>query len=386
MSEPRVLIAGAGIAGLTLASALRLIGAEVVVAERRERFDPVASGIFITGNGLAMLERIGALDAAMARGFPSRDDLMEVYDDAGTHITTVTYPRVGGPHIPATVGMRRSHLQDVLETRARELDVEMRLGTTVTELHDVPGRGTQVIFPDGCVDVFDLVVGADGIRSQVRGHLFVAREPRPSGFGVWRVVCPRPPDLDIKIMMISDGPRLGIMPISDDELYLFGVSREPADARYAPTTWRDGMLRRFGRFQRFAPELFAQGGAWHFTQVEEVDAEHPWSRGTTVLIGDAAHATTPFLAQGASMAMEDAVVLAEMVAATEPPAFPRMLEDFRARRLPRVAFVQHRSAAMGNEWEGWGEAEGLGSATADDLPATMQRAVDDVSEVLATPV
>ncbi len=382
--DDRILVQGAGIAGLTMAIRLRQLGHAPVVVEQRDGWAPAASGIFVNSNGLAMLERLGVLDAMLAEGQTTKDDAMEVHGPEGERLATVVYPRVGGGHIPSMIGIRRTRLQDILAARAMELETDIRFGTSMAGFQQSPERpdAVAVTLTDGSHDEYDLVVGADGIMSDVRRTLFPARAPRHSGFGVWRVVCPRPPGLDHKLMFVGAGPRIGVMPISEDEVYAFGTTRESPEARYHPAAFAEIMTARFSGYRHILPDLLASGLAWHFTQVEEVEPVTPWSSGSVVIIGDAAHATTPFMAQGAAMAMEDGVVLAEMVACRGQPMIA-LLAEFERRRTPRVSFVQERSLAVARDWDD-AESRTHGGAPAS-VEAEMQAAVDELYEVLATP-
>src|SRR5690606_7971083 len=115
---------------------------------------------------------------------------------------------------------------------------------------------------DGSTHEYDLVVGADGIRSQLRDMLYPQVRPRNTGFGVWRSVHDRPADLDVKVMMMGIGKRLGIMPISDDKLYIFGTVPEPEEHWYPREDWPAIMREKFAEFdgpvRRFLDEVSSQ--------------------------------------------------------------------------------------------------------------------------------
>jgi 2-polyprenyl-6-methoxyphenol hydroxylase-like FAD-dependent oxidoreductase len=237
----------------------------------------------------------------------------------------------------------------VLAARLGALGVEIRLATTVAAI-DAPGDAAHadIRFSDGTQQRFDLVVGADGIRSQVREAVAGALVPRYTGFGVWRSVHERPRDMNAKVMMMGVGKRLGIMPIGDDRLYLFGTVSEPAGRWYPKESWPERMRERFAEFAGPARPFLAQLGAHSevlYTAVEEVQAPLPWHAGRVLLIGDAAHASTPFMGQGGAMAVEDAVVLADMLAAHG--ISQAVLRAFGERRFPVCRFVQDASRKVG---------------------------------------
>jgi 2-polyprenyl-6-methoxyphenol hydroxylase-like FAD-dependent oxidoreductase len=173
-------------------------------------------------------------------------------------------------------------------------------------------------------------------------------EPVDTGFGVWRSIHRRPAHLVDKIMMMGVGKRLGIMPISDDQLYVYATTNEPGHPVYDPATLHQTMREKFADFggpaRAFLDDLRDPSQAF-YTVVEEVRLPLPWSRGRVTLIGDAAHASTPFMGQGGAMAMEDSIVLAEMLAQDADVA--QTLTAFGARRQPKCQFVQEASRRVG---------------------------------------
>ncbi|OYY06446.1 MAG: monooxygenase, partial [Rhizobiales bacterium 35-68-8] len=265
----------------------------------------------------------------------------------GGPILTV-YPGIGDD-IPAIVGMRRVELHRALAASLDKLNVDIRLGVTVTAIDDSqPAVPVTVTLSDGSNLTCDAVIGADGIRSQIRAQLFGAIEPTYTGFGVWRSTHAKPASIDTKIMMMGVGTRLGIMPISRDELYMFGTTREPGKPHYPRDQWASVMKAKFADFKGPAAPLLAEivrPEQVYYTSVEEVHLPLPWSRGRVGLIGDAAHSSSPFMGQGGAMALEDAVLLAEMLDGADDVA--ATLTAFGTRRFGRCKFVQDASRQVG---------------------------------------
>lgn len=344
----RVVIVGGGIAGSALSIALARRHIPVTLIERESRWAPASSGIFIYCNGLLALDQLAVLDDICASGWVSPDGGNLYLSEDGSTITHTVYPR-GNARVPAIVGMRRVELHRVLASAVEQLGVDIRLGVTITAIDDAdPRRPVTLTLSDGTTLTADVLVGADGIRSQIRTHLFGAIEPVYTGFGVWRSTHAKPAGIDTKIMMMGTGTRLGIMPTSRDELYMFGTTREPGKPFYPRETWAAEMRRKFAAFAGPAAALLAEiddAKNVFYTSVEEVHLPLPWNRGRVLLIGDAAHSSSPFMGQGGAMALEDGVILADMLdGATDLPV---VLEQFCARRFERCKFVQDASRRVG---------------------------------------
>ncbi len=344
-----VAIVGGGIAGCTLAILLAERGVAVTLIERQQRWQFHGSGIFVYSNGLAALQTIGVLPAILASGFAIPRGRNIYYDHQGVPITETFYPSVPGTALAPILGIRRAELHRILLERMQALDVQVRLASTVLSIDDQAGNdAVQLRLADGSTLQSSLVVGADGVRSQLRSMLFGAVEPVDTGFGVWRSIHRRPAHLVDKIMMMGVGKRLGIMPISDDQLYVYATTNEPGHPVYDTATLNQTMRTKFTEFggpaQEFLDDLRNPVQAF-YTVVEEVRLPLPWSRGRVALIGDAAHASTPFMGQGGAMAMEDSIVLVEMLAQGRDVA--QTLVDFGRQRQPKCAFVQEASRRVG---------------------------------------
>ena len=350
MSNARhILVVGAGIAGSAAAIALASTGIRVTLVEKQAIWRFQSSGIFVYGNGLEALRALGVLPQMLEAGFAIPDGRNTYLDHHGAPITDTFYPSPGAG-IPPILGIKRAEMHRVLASRLAGLGVDTRLDTSVAHIH-APTAAAQagVRFSDGSEQFFDLVIGADGIRSQVRQLLWPTVQPRYTGFGVWRSVHARPPELDKKIMLMGVGKRLGIMPISHDRLYLFGTVVEPAGSWFPRERWHEFMAERFAEFAGPARpflDTLSPASEVLYTAVEEVALPQPWHQGRVLLIGDAAHASTPFMGQGGAMAIEDGVLLARMLDGNHEP-LEAVLQQFARRRFPLCSFVQEASRRVG---------------------------------------
>lgn len=369
-----ILIVGGGIAGCCAAIALTQIGHRVRIVEKQDAWRFQSSGIFVYANGLESLDKLGLLEDILAAGFSVPGGRNIYYDHMGDPIVETHYPTAKSGRIPAILGIKRAEMHRVMAARVAALGVPVQLGTTVTALDDGPEGISATLF-DGSVAQADLVIAADGVRSATRALVGIDAVPRYTGFGVWRAVHRRPPELTDKIMMMGHAKRFGIMPISDDLLYTFGTVSEPRDVHYPPSDWPRLMAERFAEFVGPAALFLAELGGESevlYTAVEEIVLPLPWHRGRVQLIGDAAHASTPFMGQGGAMAMQDAIVLAEAITAHE--TLEEALTAFGLARFPVCAFVQDASRAVGEA----GAKETLGGAAARNLEMrrTAQAKVD----------
>jgi 2-polyprenyl-6-methoxyphenol hydroxylase-like FAD-dependent oxidoreductase len=347
-SSRKVLVVGGGIAGLTLSVALRRRGIAVDVVELQPRWDILGVGISLTGPTLRALAGIGLLDRCVKVAFGF--DRIVLADAAGREVGTLAMPRLAGPDYPATVAIARSALHDVLIRAAQELGASVTLGATVAAL-DQRGDAVAVEFSNGTRAAYDLVVGCDGIHSTVR-RLAFDQVPDASftGLAVWRATMPRPAAIDCMRVFYGRNTKAGVNPHSRDEMFLFLV-QPIADDRRPPADELPRVLR--GELDEFGGEVMAYVRD-HVTDPRRIDYRPmnafllpaPWHRGRVLVIGDAAHTTTPHLATGAGIAIEDAVVLAELLATGLP--VPELLDQFMARRFARCRLVVETAVRLGD--------------------------------------
>lgn len=345
--DRNILISGAGIAGLALAAALGQRGLRARVVEIKPAHSVYGVGIIQPGNALRALKSIGVLEACMAAGFPIDEFCMREAD--GRRIARINLMRIADPDLPAQNALPRPELHRILTQAAIDAGADIRLGTSIAEMEQQPDA-VEVRFSDGSEAIFDLVVGADGIRSATRRRIFgMSHEPAFTGHGVWRFATERPPELDHQCMYYGVGVKAGLVPLGARSMYLLLVSNEPDNPWMAEDRLHELLQERLVQFTGgFMPEVRARVRDPKdvlYQPIEEVILPNPWYRGRVLLIGDAAHASSPHIAQGASMAIEDAVVLAELLAGEG--AIPELLGRFMARRYERCRFVQETSRSVG---------------------------------------
>jgi 2-polyprenyl-6-methoxyphenol hydroxylase-like FAD-dependent oxidoreductase len=348
----RVLVVGGGPAGLSTGTVLgkRAIDAEIV--EINEELRPLGSGLTMTGATLRALRMVDehALDRCVEEGIGH--DALNFGNVEGAILNTVPMPPVAGPDKPGGFGIMRPIFWGLLAEAAQRAGTKLRLSTTVTAIEQ-SGDGVDVTFSDGSHGSYDLVVGADGLHSKVRELVFPdAPEPFFTGQTVWRAVVPRPTDMSDDIGMYY-GPRLkaGCNPISPTEMYVFVVENTPEVTRPPREQWPE-MIREllvdFGGIIGWARERMTDPAKIDRRPLHAILQPAPWYRGRVLLIGDAAHSTTPHLASGAGIAIEDAVVLGELL--DEHDSLHEALSSFMDRRFERCRLVVENSLQLG-EWE-----------------------------------
>lgn len=346
-AETKVLIVGGGIAGLTLAVALRRQGLAAEIVELQPQWNILGVGISLTGPTLRALKSIGLLDPCIAVSFGF--DRITFADAHGTQIGSLDMPRLNGPDYPATVAIGRPALHDVLLRAAEGSGARIRLGVTAASLTQRPD-GVDVAFSDGTRGAYDLVVGCDGIRSVVRDMVFDAvPEANFTGLAVWRATMQRPPEVDCMQMFFGPRTKAGVNPHSRDEMFLFLVQPIADDRRLPPDRLHlilQEQLADFdGAVMRYVRQSVTDPRRVDYRPMDAFLLPSPWHRGRVLVLGDAAHTTTPHLATGAGIAIEDAVVLAELLGADV--SLPAALDRFMTRRFERCRLVVETAVRLG---------------------------------------
>lgn len=343
MQNINTLIIGGGIGGLSAAIALRRHGHRVTVIERDPQWSVYGVGIIQQSNVVRAMEQLGVLDSFLGAAFGF--DFVEIFAPDGVKVARVPSPRLVEGR-PANVGIGRRALQKVLGDMTKALGAELRLGVTVERLDD-DGSKVAVSFSDGTSGSFDLVIGADGVYSQVRSMILPDAEmPTFTGQSVWRYNLPRPADLDA--LQVFNGPTgVGLVPMSKDTMYIYVTTPEPGNPRYP----RDDQARVMrSKLVNCAPAIQALGeritddDGVVYRPLEGMMVHGSWSKGRVCLLGDAVHATTPHLGQGAGMAIEDAIVLAEELERHEDTE--AALKAYRDRRYERCRYIVESSLAI----------------------------------------
>ena len=338
------IVIGAGIGGLAAATALARHGVAVTVIEQAAAIREVGAGLQVSPNGLAVLRALGLEKRLLTRGaVRGQAVVMQAYDRAGD------VARLDLLQLPAAqvyYFMHRADLIEVLRQAALEHNVSFEMGYTVQSV--APGETPTLTLTDGTTRRAELIVGADGIHSNARTALNGTDAAFFTGQVAWRATVPNTfGHGDVAMVTMGPGRHLVSYPLREGRLVNLVAVEERED--WAEEGWNHvddaaNLRAAFGGFGGMAGKMIAAVEAPTLWGLYRHPVAEVWQKGGVAMLGDAAHPTLPFLAQGANMALEDAWVLAEHVARGGVEALP----DYQTVRAPRVRRVI--KAAEGNAW------------------------------------
>lgn len=345
------LVVGAGIAGMTAAGELQRQGIDVELIEREP--EPVFRGIGIVllAPAVRSMHMLGLADACLERGFPQYES--ETRSADGRLIARTPMVGLLGNEYPPSIGIARAVFGEILRDRVLTAGVRLRCGLTVTAIAEA-ADGVEVELSDATSGRYDLVVGADGLRSSVRRMLF-AEQPDPIYIGqcAWRVLIgTRPDELNGQLLFLGATTRAGFNPILPDDMYLYCL-HQTDDGR--PHLTRDQshallieQLAEYGGLVGEVRERLTPDSPSYYGPLFTSFIAGAWHRGRVILIGDAAHATPPHLASGAGIAIEDAIVLARSLSRCDTVAAAFAL--FMSQRYERCRMVIENSRRL-SRWD-----------------------------------
>jgi len=343
----KVLIVGGGFSGMSAAIQLRKVGADVDLVEIDPGWRSYGAGISLGGATFRAFRTLGILDEFLKKGASS--DGADVLTSAGHPIATLPTPRLAGPDVPGGGAIMRPVLAGIFAVATRAAGTNVRLGATFETIAN-GAKGVAVTFSDGSEGSYDLVIGADGLNSAMRAAEFSdAPRPRYTGQCVWRAVLRRFPEVDRTKMWMGHKVKAGVNPVSREEMYLFVTEDRPNNDRIDSARFVDMLKALLAQFS--APTVKAirdtlnEGSHVVYRPLESMLLPRPWFRGRVVLIGDAIHATTPHLAAGACIGLEDAIVLADELDRAD--SMDEGLKAFEARRWERCRMVVENSVRLG---------------------------------------
>ena len=340
------LIVGGGLSGLSAALSLARHGVFVQVIDNARTWPVTGAGLTLGAATLRALQQLDVLEQVMRRGHTH--DGIQVCDVMGSPLRFIASPPLVDAKVPGAGGILRSVLHDILIQRARQFGIDLQLGLSVNRLV-MKADAVQVHLSDGGVQHWDLVIAADGLSSHHRTTHFPEAQPaRFTGQGCWRVVLPRPKAITNRHFFLGGRCKLGLTPVSQDQMYLFLLEHVPENPWRDPKTQhlilRELLADYGGPMVQIRAELGPESEIV-YRPLESHYLGNVWHRDRLILIGDAAHATTPQLAAGAGMGIEDGLVLGQELGRSQ--TLRQALQAFMRRRHDRCSMVVNNSLRIG---------------------------------------
>lgn len=333
----KILIVGGGIAGLAMARALEQEGIVADLIERKADEPQGGTGLYLPGNAARALKQLGLLDEVAALAVPI--DAQRILDSRGRQLSVTLTKDVWSGCGPC-LALPRAVLH--AELRASLRHTRLRFNTSISGLKQL-GQKCSVSFTDDSSSEYDLVIGADGINSSVRQSTFPKVRPTYTGNVCWRFITRNTAEVKDWTVMLGGGSSLLAIPIGNDQVYVYAdVAVNQREAR--DKIWQFSLSTLLSEYSAPLSSLIKRippQNLVHFGRIEQVVMDD-WVKERVVLIGDAAHASSPSMAEGAAMALEDALVLARALATLDVTG---ALAYYVRKRKPRVDWVQKQCVA-----------------------------------------
>lgn len=355
----RVLVVGGGVGGPAVAIRMAERGVKVDLVDSEKNWGAAGAGVTLSPLTARALCDLGFAQKLMDHGH--MHDKLAFYDVQGNFLNEMTSVRTYADDVPAQGGIMRPVLHDLMAQRMRALDVSVRNPLSVTAL-DQDAESVLVTFTDGSKDRYDMVIGADGLFSHVR-DLVMPNAPKPQYTGqvCWRAQLALPADWEGGRMYFGS-VKVGFTPCGAQDMYMYLLENAETkpwyeDAELLPRLRE--LLAPFGGEMATIRDAMDESVSILARPLESILIEDSWYDGRVVLVGDAVHATTPHLASGAGMAVEDAIVLVDEL--DKADSLQAGLDAFMARRLPRGKAVVGNSLKLGEMEQAGAPQEEIGA-------------------------
>ncbi len=340
----RAIVIGGGIGGLCVAIGLRQIGIEVSVYEQAPALGRVGAGLTVWANAIKALRKLGVADAVLASA--ARIERAEVRTARGRVLALSRPGELEARYGEPTVALHRADLHRAL--LAALPDDVLRLGEKCSHVAQDEG-GVTVRFESGRTDHAGLLIAADGIHSTVRAQVFSQSKPRYAGYTSWRGIVKTEDEAALGVTSESwgCGSRFGLLRIDERHVYWFATANARAGRTQTADEQKEFLRTRFRAWHHPVGLLIDATPAEQIlhTDIYDLEPMRSWSVGRVVLLGDAAHATTPNMGQGGCMAIESAVVLARCL--RQEPGLVAALKRYEAERMPRTSWITAQSWKIG---------------------------------------
>ncbi len=336
MPEP-IAIIGGGIGGLTTALTLKQLGHSVSVYESAAVIKPVGAGIVLANNAMQVFRKLGIQHQIETAG--NRVSSMNITDERLRTISALDLTRFEGKHGVYNVAIHRGELQKIL---AAELGFEsIKLSKRLSKIER--NEDFALHFDDNTIERCKILVGADGINSVVRTALFEPGKIRDTGQVCWRGICQMklpPNDRQGAIEAWGKGRRFGYVQIAADKVYWYAVVS-------GHLVGQENLTELFKSFHLQILDILESTfpGTIFYSQLKDLKPITKWQDKTVCLIGDAAHATTPNMGQGACQAIEDAYTIGELLRKEKP--MEQVFSHFEKLRMKKAHMIVNTSWMLG---------------------------------------
>jgi 2-polyprenyl-6-methoxyphenol hydroxylase-like FAD-dependent oxidoreductase len=352
----KINIIGAGIGGLMTAISLQRKGYEVEIYEAAAELRPLGAGIIMASNALQIARRLGVAESIIQAGVPLQS--FGIANHRGRPLQLMDIQAVKAKYGEPSVVIHRGNLQQIL---LKELaSTSIQLGKRLASLEHLADGRVQARFENGSLTESDLLIGADGLRSATRRAIFGDTPLRYSSHTCWRGILPHVidhPEQGLELWAKTGGKRIAMLQLSPTQVYFYYTEKRKPGFN-VPVAERVAYLcEQLQEFPARYGQVMAKAKAEEIFHDDLYDLKPlpSWHQGRVVLIGDAAHATTPNMGQGGCQAVEDAWYLAEQL--ERYAEVEQAFQTFEALRRPKVEYVVRTSLMIG-KLSNWGGALG----------------------------
>lgn len=333
--EKKIAIIGGGIAGLTFSLCLQQKNYSFHIFEKKSDINEIGAGISVFPNALKVLKSIGLIDEVLASSGAMKT--MHLRTNSGKFLLSTE----SNYDLP-TICMHRADLHRILLKHSK---AEIHTGHELSEIKQKEDGRIELLFTNGNTFEADMIVGADGINSIVRNYVIGDGKPTYQGYNCWRGVVRSDFETGYGSETYGLGKRVGIVPIKDGYYAWWATVNEDQNETDDTEGVKNKLKRHFGNWHHPIPELMAATENILKNSISDRPITRGWHKGNVVLLGDAAHPTTPNLGQGGCMAMEGAYLLARCI--EQYGITKKAFERYESLQFPRAKQIVEGALQLG---------------------------------------